>query len=341
MVAILVDVVVGGQVLHERFTVEGVLARSGLATVYRAHDSLLRRTVALKVFDRLIDLTGYERARFIRKAQILARLGHPNVVRLYDASFAGRMPYLVLEYVDGEDLRCWVAASSAPPDWETLRFIAVGVLEALAHAHVKQIIHRDVKPENVLVTTDPTDRGRIQSVKLGDFGLARLVGTSPLTRASDVASMGGYLAPECVRGEPHSIRSDLYAVGALLYELAAGCLPFTGGAFEEPSSSPAHLRMLRPDLPSRFDEIVMQLLERDPRVRPASAESVVRALAAIDVHDRASPRRGVAARTIGWRKDRLEPATDSEPAENIVRFPSSRALRALTNSSSVRKARNR
>lgn len=330
--------------LHERFAVEGILGRGRFATVYRARDGRLKRTVALKVFDRLSGLDGRERARFIQEARILARLEHLNVVRLYDASFVGRMPYLVLEYVDGEDLRRWTAASSAPPGWPAIQFVAHGVLDSLAYAHARQILHRDVKPENVLVTTDPTDRARIQSVKLGDFGLTRLLATSSLARPKDIVATGGYLAPECVRGEPHSVCSDLYAVGVLLYELAAGYPPFASEANGQRSSSPTPLRVLRPDLPPRFDEIVMQLLECAHGNRPARAESVAQALAAIVADDRGPSGHVTDAQTVGPRKNRRGPATDSRQAvrgDNLVQFPFSGALPSRAPSPSVRKSRNR
>ncbi|MBI2939276.1 MAG: serine/threonine protein kinase [Chloroflexi bacterium] len=264
--------------MSERFQIESVLGRGGFATVYRAHDRVLGRTVTLKVLDRLGGLSVADRARFVREARILAGLDHPNIVRLHDASVDGRTPFLVLEYVEGEDLRTWLNRTDTLPPFTLGRLIAQSVLQALSYAHVQQVIHRDVKPENVLVISDSV--GNVATVKLTDFGLARLIGQTGITQTGHLVGTVGYLAPECVRGQPATVRADLYAVGVLLYELLTGQPPFVGESFEQVlyqqlSSRPRSIRALRPDAPLWLERLVSQLLERDPRHRPVSAATAL------------------------------------------------------------------
>jgi predicted Ser/Thr protein kinase/ribosomal protein L40E len=228
------------------------LGRGGMGAVFRAHERALDRTVAIKVLPRALGERADFRERFLREARALARLNHPSVVNVYGAGEAGGLCYLVMEFVDGRNLREILRERSVGAA-EALRIVRA-LCDALQYTHDEGVVHRDIKPENVLVD-------RAGRVKLADFGLAKLVGAdvgAHLTRIDQVMGTPHYMAPEQLE-RPHDVdhRADLFAVGVILYELLTGSLP--RGAFELPS------RRVAVDV--RLDEIVLKALEREPARR--------------------------------------------------------------------------
>jgi predicted Ser/Thr protein kinase/ribosomal protein L40E len=228
------------------------LGRGGMGAVFRAHERALDRTVAIKVLPRALGERADFRERFLREARALARLNHPSVVNVYGAGEAGGLCYLVMEFVDGRNLREILRERSVGAA-EALRIVRA-LCDALQYTHDEGVVHRDIKPENVLVD-------RAGRVKLADFGLAKLVGGdvgAHLTRIDQVMGTPHYMAPEQLE-RPHDVdhRADLFAVGVILYELLTGSLP--RGAFELPS------RRVAVDV--RLDEIVLKALEREPARR--------------------------------------------------------------------------
>ncbi|MDR2253413.1 MAG: protein kinase, partial [Bifidobacteriaceae bacterium] len=209
-----------GRVVDARYRVEGRIARGGMATVYRATDLRLDRPVAVKVLHpHLADGRGFV-DRFRREARSAARLVHPGIVAVYDQGAYGEAPYLVMELVEGSNLRHVMDSSGLPPVGRALDLMAQ-VLEALAAAHAAGFVHRDVKPENILITP----QGK---AKVADFGLARAV--SEFTAASSGIVLGtvAYLSPELVAQGAADQRADVYAAGVVLFELLTGAQPFTG-----------------------------------------------------------------------------------------------------------------
>lgn len=260
-----------------RYRLDAELGRGGMGVVYRAHDTLLDRDVAVK----LLSATGLGsegRAHLLREAQAAAQLNHPNIVSVYDAGFtaeADGVPFLVMELVEGQPLY-----NRRPSGLDEVLAVARQICAALDHAHTHGIIHRDLKPENVLITPDG-------AAKLMDFGLAR----SAASRTSLEGALVGtvfYLAPEQALGQAIDGRVDLYALGVMLYELTTGQLPFTG---DDPLAIIAqHLhapvvpaRTHRADLPPALDTLILNLLAKAPGDRPASASEVGTALAAMTV----------------------------------------------------------
>jgi len=266
-----------GTLLQNRYRIGAELGRGGMGAVYRAHDTLLERDVAIKVLTApaLTDV----RERWLREARSTARLNHPNIVAVYDAgeadpapgSGAGGLPFIVMELVEGESL-----FNRKPQSLDETLSIARQICAALDHAHTHGIVHRDLKPENVLITPDGT-------AKLMDFGLARSV-ASRLTQEGALIGSVFYISPEQALGQTVDGRTDLYALGVILYELTTGQLPFTGdnplAIVAQHIHTPVALpRTLRGDLPPALEAIILKLLAKDPADRFASARQVAQALA--------------------------------------------------------------
>ena len=255
-----------GDTLVNRYHIDSELGRGGMGVVYRARDTLLNRAVAVKILS-ATDLGVRGKARLLSEAQAAAKLNHPNIVTIHDAGEAEGVPFIVMELVEGESLR-----SLRPEALPEILAIAWQVCAALEHAHGVGIIHRDVKPENILIT-------RQRAAKLMDFGLARSAEGPRLTEAEALSGTFSYLAPEVLLGQPASAQSDLYALGVMLYELTTGKPPFSGAylaaVIAQHLSAPvippsAH----RAEIPPALDALIVQLLSKQPEERPASAAEV-------------------------------------------------------------------
>lgn len=265
-----------GSLLQDRYRLDAELGRGGMGTVYRGYDTVLARSVAVKI------LTGSHfgpegRARLLSEARAVARLNHPNIVSVYDAGNAEAMtpdgsllPFIVMELLEGESLY-----ERKPDSLDEIIAIACQICAALEHAHAQGIIHRDLKPENVLVTPDGT-------AKLMDFGLARSE-ASRITGEGTIIGTAYYLAPEQALGKEIDGRADLYALGVMLYELTTGQLPFTGDDLFTIVSQHLHAAVVppsthRPDLPPALEAVILKLLAKEPAERFASAGAVAQAL---------------------------------------------------------------
>jgi beta-lactam-binding protein with PASTA domain len=265
-----------GQLLDGRYRVESLLAHGGMATVYLGTDTRLDRTVALKIMHaELANDEDFVR-RFVAEARSVARLSHPNVVTVYDQGADGRTLYLAMEYVPGQTLRDLLNARGQLRPREALD-VMESVLAGLGAAHEAGIAHRDVKPENVLL-------GDGRTVKVADFGLARLLTGTSHTKSGMLIGTAAYLAPEQVSGGTADVRTDVYAAGVMLFELLTGRQPHTGDTplavahkhvnevVPPPSSSV-------PGLPPALDALVALSTSRDPDLRPADAGQFLRAIA--------------------------------------------------------------
>jgi serine/threonine protein kinase len=252
-----------------RYRLERQLGHGGMGTVYLAHDVELDRAVAVKVLAE--SLAGDEpfRRRFLREARMAARLSHPNVVAVYDAGEAedGR-PYIVMEYVDGSTLEG--RGPMPPPEAVGL---AVQACQGLAHAHAAGLVHRDVKPHNLLLRTDGT-------LKVADFGIARAAEATALTQVGTVLGTAAYLAPEQATGGEVTPATDVYALGAVLYELLTGRPPYEPASLadlaERPEITP--VSELAPEVSPQLEDAVMRALARNPAYRQHSADELAREL---------------------------------------------------------------
>ena len=266
-----------------RYEIIAALGAGGMAEVYRARDTRLKRDIAIKVLPDDVASSPERLARFEREATTVAGLNHPNIVVLHSIEEVEGTRFLTMELVDGRSLDECVTPGGLP----TVRVIELGIAiaDALAAAHEKGVIHRDLKPANVMLTRD----GR---VKVLDFGLAKLAAsetnpdvtkavtrTAPLSGEGHVVGTVPYMAPEQIRGEAADARTDLFALGTVLYELVSGERPFAGATHADIGAAilrdtPKPLRTLRPDLPQDLDRIVSRCLEKNPRERIQSAPDV-------------------------------------------------------------------
>ena len=252
-----------------RYRLERPLGHGGMATVYLAHDVELERPVAVKLL--AASLAGDEafRRRFLREARLAARLSHPNVVGVYDAGEAedGR-PYIVMEYVDGSTLE---GRGPLPPP-ETVE-LAIQACHGLSHAHAAGLVHRDVKPHNLLLRNDGT-------LKVADFGIARAAEATALTQVGTVLGTAAYLAPEQAAGEEVTAATDVYALGAVVYELLTGRPPYEPESLADLADRPAITPVgeLAPEVSPQVEDAVMRALARNPAYRQPSADELAREL---------------------------------------------------------------
>jgi serine/threonine-protein kinase len=251
-----------------------------MGVVYRAVDLTLKRPVALKVLPADLESDPQRRALLLREARSAAAINHPNLAAIYEIGEHEGRTFIAMELVSGRSVRQLV--SNGPLSLELARSIATQVANALERAHGAGLVHRDLKPDNVMLGDDGT-------VKLLDFGLAKRAvreatdTAAPLTREGAIVGTPGYMAPEQVNGQPLDARADLFSLGVLLYEMLSGSTPWRGETAMEvivsASRDPAApLGSLRGDVPEASASLVMQLLEKDPALRPASAGAVAAAL---------------------------------------------------------------
>jgi eukaryotic-like serine/threonine-protein kinase len=259
-----------GSVLGDRYRVEARIGAGGMAEVYRGFDPVLNRTVAIKVLLPQFARDASFVERFRREAQAAARLNHPNIVAAYDTGADGDTQYIVMEFVEGRTLAEFLAAGRRPTPVQSAE-IAEKICGALAAAHAQGVIHRDIKPGNIMVTRDGT-------VKVMDFGIARIttgVETAPQTSA--VLGTATYLSPEQAQGGPVDARTDIYSLGTVLYEMLAGRPPFTGEspvaiAYKQVNETPVPPSQVNADVPPRLDAVVMRALSKNPANRYQTAE---------------------------------------------------------------------
>jgi eukaryotic-like serine/threonine-protein kinase len=264
-------------VLADRYELGDPIARGGMSTVVRGVDTRLRRPVAIKLLREDLVADASARARFEREARSVARLHSPSIVQVYDVGIDGNQPYLVMELVEGETLADRIGRAGPLPPAAAVAF-ADQLLGALEVSHDAGVVHRDVKPSNVLL---PADGG----LKLADFGIAKAVGsqTSSLTVAGQVLGTPTYLSPEQVSGNTAGPPADVYATGVILYQMLAGRPPFTG---EEPlgvalahqREVPQPIEEAAPGVPPDLAAVVTRALEKDPAHRFADAGAMRAAL---------------------------------------------------------------
>jgi serine/threonine-protein kinase len=267
-----------GAVLDGRYRVDGMIATGGMSTVYRGLDIRLDRPVALKVMDSRYAQDQQFLTRFQREARAVARLKDPGLVSVYDQGFDAHHPFLVMELVEGGTLRELLHERGPMPPHAVAAVLAP-VLSGLAVAHRAGLVHRDVKPENVLISDDG-------EVKIADFGLVRAIAEAKITSTSVILGTAAYLSPEQVGTGDASPRSDVYGVGVLAYELLTGDTPFKGDnalsvAYQRMDNDVPPPSMAIAGVPAQFDELVLCATARNPADRYADAQDMGAELEAI------------------------------------------------------------
>lgn len=266
-----------GKILGGRYEIIAKLGSGGMSHVYQARCTILNRIVTVKILrSELAEDKEFVR-RFQMEAQAVASLSHPNIVSIYDVGQENGVPYLVMEYIEGQNLKEIISREGPLSPAEAVN-LGVQVCAALAHAHEKGIIHRDIKSQNILVT--PSGR-----VKVTDFGLARVqsIPSATVTRSGMVMGSVHYFSPEQARGEETGPKSNLYSLGVVLYEAISGHPPFQGDnpvtvALKHLQETPPSLRREQPGIPARLEEIVFKALAKDPALRFQSAREMQQAL---------------------------------------------------------------
>lgn len=320
------------RVLSGRYRVDDLIGRGGMASVYRGYDQTLGRTVAIKILK--TDLAGDAafRTRFRLEAQAASRMAHPTIVRVFDAGedvetgVDGQdrpVPYIVMELVQGRLLKDLIADGPVPAD-DALRYVD-GILEALEYSHRAGVVHRDIKPGNVMIT----EAGR---VKVMDFGIARAVSDSSSTVAETTAIIGtaAYFSPEQAKGESVDARADLYSTGVVLYELLTGRPPFRGDtpvavAYQHVSEAPLAPSEINESIPRALDAIVLRALAKDPFQRPQDAASFREAL------DETADGKGPTKRQMSALSNELYGPNPRQAAETA------RSLRQLSTDTTMRR----
>lgn len=270
----------GTIVLDERYVIENEIGAGGMAIVYKAHDTMLNRTVAVKVLRPEFKQDEEFIKRFDIEAKSAAGLNHPNIVAIYDVGVHQGLHYIVMEYIEGVTLKSFIAKKGQIP-WRTALKISEQICSALAHAHTHKVIHRDIKPHNIMVTESGT-------VKVMDFGIARAASVSTMTLGSKILGSAHYLSPEQARGGFTDERSDLYSLGVCMYEMMTGCVPFDADttvavAMQHLQKDPKPPHEMVENLPDSVEYIILKAMRKELSRRYSSAalmeSDIIRVLA--------------------------------------------------------------
>ncbi len=267
-----------GRVFDDRYEVLSKLGSGGMADVFLANDRLLDRQVALKILSSRYANDEQFIERFRREASSAASLNHPNIVQIYDRGEAEGTYYIAMEYLEGRTLK-EIIVKYAPLGPELVVSVSVQILEALRFAHRRDVIHRDIKPQNIIVDNE----GR---VKVTDFGIARAGSTSTMTEAGSILGTAHYLSPEQAQGQPVEAASDLYSLGVLMFEMATGTLPFDGDnpvalAMRHVHDLPPQPRTLVPTIPENLQAVILHALGKLPTERYLTAQQFLEDLRSV------------------------------------------------------------
>ena len=262
-----------GKLLDNRYEILEIIGTGGMARVYKARCHRLNRLVAIKILREDLAQDAEFRRRFHDESQAVAMLSHPNIVAVYDVSRSSDLEYIVMELIDGITLKQYMQKKGNKLNWrEALHFITQ-IVKALGHAHSRGIIHRDIKPHNIMVLRDG-------SVKVADFGIARVASGGHSTLTQEALGSVHYISPEQARGSHIDARSDLYSAGVVLYEMITGRLPFEGDtpvsvAIQHINSIPLSPRELDPTIPEALEAITMKAMAPNPDNRYPSADAML------------------------------------------------------------------
>lgn len=261
-----------GKRLDGRYDIHELIGVGGMANVYRCTDTIDDREVAIKILkDEYLNNDEFIR-RFKNESKAIAMLSHPNIVKVYDVSFGDMIQYIVMEYIDGITLKEYIDRQGII-EWKDAIHLATQILKALQHAHECGIVHRDIKPQNIMLLQDGT-------IKVTDFGIARFSDKATRTMTEQAIGSVHYIAPEQARGDVTDGKTDIYAVGVMLYEMLTGKLPFDGDsavtvALMQLQSTPKRPREVNPGIPIGLEQITMKAMQKQPSARYTSAAEML------------------------------------------------------------------
>lgn len=261
-----------GKRLDGRYEIHELLGVGGMAYVYKAYDNIEKRWVAIKILKEELAGNSDFLRRFRNESKAIAVLSHPNIVKVYDVSFGDRIQYIVMEYIDGITLKQYIE-QQGEIKWREALYFTVQILRALQHAHEKGIIHRDIKPQNIMLLEDGT-------INVTDFGIARFSQAETQTMTDKAIGSVHYIAPEQARGGYINDKADIYSVGVMLYEMLTGQLPFVADnavsvAIMQMQAEPTPPSRINPSIPKGLEEITMHAMEKNPAQRFPSAADML------------------------------------------------------------------
>lgn len=264
-----------GKRLDGRYELEEILGVGGMAVVYKAYDTVNNRTVAIKILKEEFSANEGFLHRFQNESKAISVLSHPNIVKVYDVSFGDMIQYIVMEYIDGITLKEFIEKSGSLV-WEDAVYYTIQILRGLQHAHDKGIVHRDVKPQNIMILKDGT-------IKVTDFGIARFARSESQTMTDKAIGSVHYISPEQARGEVTNEKADIYSVGVILYEMLTGRLPFEADsavsvAIMQLQNIPKKPCEINPNIPKGLEQITLHAMQKDRAVRYQSAAEMLRDL---------------------------------------------------------------
>ncbi len=261
-----------GKRLDGRYEIQDVIGVGGMAVVYKAYDNIDDRIVAVKVLKEEYLANEEFRRRFKNESKAIAVLSHPNIVKVYDVSFGDRLQYIVMEYIEGITLKEYIEKKGVI-DWNEALFFIIQILRALQHAHDKGVVHRDVKPQNIMLLENGT-------IKVADFGIARFSHSESRTVTEKAIGSVHYISPEQAKGELTDEKADIYSVGIMLYEMLTGRLPFDSDnavsvALMQVNKEAEPPRTINPRIPVGFEQITMKAMQKNTRQRYQSAAEML------------------------------------------------------------------
>lgn len=264
-----------GKRLDGRYELQELIGVGGMATVYKAYDTIDDKIVAIKILkEEFLGNDDFIR-RFKNESKAIAVLSHPNIVKVFDVSFGDRIQYIVMEYIDGITLKEYIEHQKVI-NWKEAVHFTVQILEALEHAHEKGVVHRDIKPQNIILLQDGT-------IKVTDFGIARLTTSETRTMTNTAIGSVHYIAPEQARGDLTDGKADIYSVGVMLYEMLTGKLPFEADsavsvAIMQLQTEPSPLRDINEEIPEGLEEITLKAMRKEPVQRYETAAKMLEAI---------------------------------------------------------------
>ncbi len=262
-----------GKKLEGRYELLELIGFGGMAIVFKARDILENKNVAIKILkDEYLSNEDFKR-RFRNESKAIAVLSHPSIVKIFDVNFSDNIQYIVMEYIDGITLKEYIEQQGTVK-WKEAVHFTVQILRALQHAHDNGIVHRDVKPQNVMLLEDGT-------IKVMDFGIARFARENGKTMSDKAIGSVHYISPEQAKGENTDEKTDIYACGVIMYEMLTGKVPFDGDsavsiAIKQMQIDAQRPRSINPDIPVGLEEIILRAMQKDPQLRYQTASEMLR-----------------------------------------------------------------